>query len=347
MSREKPDPNYEPSAADFDVEDLTPAQSSGGAASDEPQIVDAQKPIELWIEENKWLIMMGAVLATIAISAFFLIRQVKADKFLAASQEFTVAKTQEDYQKIIEDYGGTVQAGNAYLRRAQLMYDEGSSDEAFALVRKFVEQYKGHPLHAQGLVALGTMEASEGRSEAALSNFREAIALYPKASITAFARIREGDVLIEEGEYEEARVVFENIPREHPGLGDRFGDILDERRSIVEQLKKEGLAKPLPPLDPDRVKPVVVNPGLSPFPVGAPGAPNGLEGLQNLPRQGAPAAPAPSVVTPPVSLPVPADGTPAPALPAQPDIPAAPQLELDGPPVRLDGAEIPAAPVGE
>jgi len=47
MSREKPDPNYEPSAADFEVEDLTPARPEDSGASDEPQIVDAQKPIEL------------------------------------------------------------------------------------------------------------------------------------------------------------------------------------------------------------------------------------------------------------------------------------------------------------
>lgn len=239
MSRQKPDPNYTPSEQDFEVEDVSTQHAGETLASDEPKLVDNRKPFELWFEENKGLVILGAILATLAVSAFLLFRQAEEDKYYKLSHQYSSSTEHEDYDKLISESPGTIQAGNSLLNKSKLFLEYAENDKAYEVVEKFVNEYTDHPLHAQGYISLGSMKERDGNVDEALELYETVITEYPEHFMAPYALMRKGDIIVGKGEYEDARVIYEEIPLNYPGLAKGMDSQLNERLRLCALLAKE------------------------------------------------------------------------------------------------------------
>lgn len=198
-----------------------------------PQIVDTQSDFERKVEENKVLIVAGLCLLVVVSAGLFVLRHLSERKLQAANLAFTAAQTIDDYNLVIDDHGGTVAAGNAYLAKAQAMIDAGRSDEAHQVLRKFIELYEDHPRHAQAFLALGTLLEASGNPEGAAGRYRELVTLHSGSELVPYAKIRIADLRWSEGKDDEARILYEEIPPAHPRTGQTWVSKIEARLTLI------------------------------------------------------------------------------------------------------------------
>ncbi len=204
-----------------------------------PQIVDNQSNFERKVEENKVAIVAGLCVLMVVSAAWFVLQHLRERKLHEANLAFTAARTIDDYNLVIDDHGGSIAAGNAYLAKAQAMIDAGRSDEAHQVLRKFIELYEGHPRHAQAFLALGTLLEASGNPDGAEGRYRELISLHPGSDLVPYAKMRIGDLRWAEGKNEEARILFEEIPPAHPRTGQPWVPKIEERLALIGDLSEK------------------------------------------------------------------------------------------------------------
>lgn len=158
----------------------------------------------------------------------------------------------EDAEKA---FGRAVQLGgsepnsiDAYVSLALLKNQQGRREEA----QKLLDTARAKlPLSAKLLVAIGQLALSEGRYEAAIDDFRHALALDPT---DIAARFRLGVALRKDRKFGEAMTCFEAVAKvdvEFPGLALERGLLYETSGRTDEALKafEDALAKA--PNDPD------------------------------------------------------------------------------------------------
>ena len=193
------------------------------------QIVDHKSDLEQALEKNQTPIIAGVCVALIGSAGYFSIKELSKSKRAAANLAFTQASTIEDYNLVIQDHGGSVAAGNAYLAKAQLMIDEDKSDEAHQVLRKFIEQYEKHPRYVQGVVALASLTEESGKNDDARAHYQNIVDNHGDSELAPYAQLRIGDLLLAEGKEDEARKVFQQIASTYPRTGQTWLIKVDQR----------------------------------------------------------------------------------------------------------------------
>ncbi len=189
----------------------TPADQSDPAAD-----VHGPSPLEMALEQNKSKLAIAVVAIILAICAAFVFHYLSVKKQRDAAHAFTNAATIEEFTAVIDDHAGTVGAGNAHLRIADLLAREDAFDEALKSLESFLGAYPDHPRFAQGLFAKGAILQQTGDLAAAKQIFLEVTAEHKESDVAPLAEIRQGDIALAQGETETARQIFEGIPQKYP-----------------------------------------------------------------------------------------------------------------------------------
>lgn len=265
----------------------------------EAQLVDVpQNKLEQFLEQNFKKILVLIVLIAVLLGAMGVARHFKAQTELEAAELFTSATTPELCEVVTQKYPGTVAAGNAILMKADLLWQADKKQDSVSELNRFLKELPENALRPQVMLALASKYNALGDTANANKTLDELLNTFPKSEIAAGAQALKGDLLWADGKVEEARKIFESLPRNYPG-----SSFLGETE---ERLKMMNSGLPTVELDPPPAPPAPVVPPV------VPAAPL-------LPELKVPA-------TPPVTAPAPATpapATPAPAVPA-PTTPAAP-----------------------
>jgi predicted negative regulator of RcsB-dependent stress response len=188
--------------------------------------------LEAYLDKNFRKIVYACI-AAIAVSAIYGILKYRSHQAaVEAAAAATAAKTVDDCDIVIQKYKGSVAAGNALLTKAKLLWDQNKKDSAVATLRDFVGNYTDHPFLVQGQLALGTRLEAMGTKEAA-----EAKTIYEKivndhkdSEVAGLAQIRIADLLWSEGKEDEAKKIYDELPRKFIG---QFTERVSERTEWI------------------------------------------------------------------------------------------------------------------
>ncbi|MDD5350778.1 MAG: tetratricopeptide repeat protein [Chthoniobacteraceae bacterium] len=176
----------------------------------EPAEIVHLSPVEIWyLYKSKILLYGGILVAALVIFGGFQLREtLRTNGSLAL---YANAKTAEEFQAVLQKYPGTIAAGNAALRLADLLRTDKKYDESVAVLRAFVEKYPTHPLAAGGWLSLASTYEAQGKLDEALDANNSAISKYPDAYATPIAMMAQARIYLLKGQKDDARRTYMDV----------------------------------------------------------------------------------------------------------------------------------------
>jgi predicted negative regulator of RcsB-dependent stress response len=304
-----------------------------------------QSPVEQFLEKHFRAIMMGLAVLAVVLLIFGVMRYHANQTAQEAAERFTSAITVEDCDVVAQKYPGSVAAGNALVRKAELLWNDGKKESSIGTLRQFEKDYGDHPQRAAALFGLASKLAAMGEKADARTMLDGIVSKYPNSEFAAASQIQLGDLLWEEGKTDDAKKLFESIGRLYPGKMTALSAMVEQRIQLMNAglptTETEPPPAPKPPTPPPSAAPLapsganalpapmappqITAPALAPSPSGAPALPPPPPPAAAKPAAEKPASPE-SSATIPVPTPTPAPAVPAPPPPtaATPPVSAAP-----------------------
>jgi len=186
-----------------------------------PAPADALKPsaFEAFLDKNFRTICYAVLVAIVAVAIYSILRHRAYEADVEAASAATAAKTVDDCDIVIQKYKGSTAAGNALLSKAKLLWEQNKKDSAVAALREFAASYKDHPFYVQGLLGLATrlsaMGTNEGKEADELLN--QIVRDHKTSEVAGLAQMHIADRLWAQGKQDEAKKLYEEMPRLFPG----------------------------------------------------------------------------------------------------------------------------------
>ena len=203
--------------------------------------------MEKFVEENKKLLLIGLIALVAVVSAYLYFQGANNANLEEAGRAYAAATSVDDLEKVMKQFPGTVVEGNAMLRKATLLDDDGDTDDAKLTLLEFRKKFPKHPRAEQAVVILGRMAESNGENEQAESFYSQVSGdseLYP------YAQLHLGDLAMQRKDFEGAKQIYESI-RAHFAIEAWRGQWEDRIERVERQLKlvdKPARQLKLPPL---------------------------------------------------------------------------------------------------
>jgi len=233
-----------------------------------PAPAEALKPsaFETFLDKNFRTICYAVLVAIVAVAIYSILRHRAYEADVEAASAATAAKTVDDCDIVIQKYKGSTAAGNALLSKAKLLWEQNKKDSAVASLRDFAANYKDHPFYVQGLLGLATRLSAMGANEAKEADelLNQIVRDHKTSEVAGLAQMHIADRLWAQGKQDEAKKLYEEMPRLFPG---QFFDDNQKRLDwLAAALPTKEVAAPKVP---DALK--APAPGAAPAP--APGLP--------------------------------------------------------------------------
>lgn len=310
-----------------------------------PPVAPALPAWEQYLDKNFKKLLYLFVAAVVVVAVYGATRYFTNAAAEKAGEAFASAKTVEDLDVVIAAHKGTKAAGNALLKKAELLWDQNKKTTSVEVLNEFVSSHKDHPLLPQALVGLGTKLESLDKKAEAKAAFGRVVSEFGKSEVAALAELRLGDIAWAEGKEDEAKKIYEGLPA-------KFASINADNPFLAEgESRLQWIAAKLPtkevdgPPKPKVETPAPAFPGAPQIKLnsanGSPLAPTIMPSAAvdpnapviNLSPPGAPSMPAapstpPVIEVKPLTAPATAPASPAPAAP-----PAAPAPKIEFKPV--------------
>ena len=158
-------------------------------------------------------LIIAAVLGILAVGAWAYHRASVASQSAAL---YAAADDPQTWRAVVEDFPGSVSAGNAQLRIAAALRAEGKLDEAVAGLEKFTASQPEHPLAGAAWLAIGEIRQLQNDNPAALEAYRIASGRYQTSYAAPLALLAEARLLAAEGKTGESRAILESIGSSYP-----------------------------------------------------------------------------------------------------------------------------------
>jgi tetratricopeptide (TPR) repeat protein len=194
----------------------SPSNASEPESSDEEEYIEAGfDPIFFWDQYRQIILLAGGVIV-LGLAVFGVYVNHQSQVIAAAGAALGQASTADDYRQVMNQYAGTVAAGDAALFLAGKLRDDQKYDDALQVLQGFLDKYPTHPMaHAGDLSYAETLEA-QGKLDEAISRYQEVAAKYPNSYSAPLAILAQANVLKSQGKIEEARRVYENFVAQFP-----------------------------------------------------------------------------------------------------------------------------------
>ena len=213
---------------------------------------------ELFLDAHYKKLIIAGIAVVVAIFVGIIVQNRAHTRLNTAANAFSEATTIAEFEAVSQDHRGTFAGGSALLMKADLELKADKLTESQATLTSFINSYPDHPLHHQGLFALGVQATAKGDLDEADSYFQKVIDDDNAIDLAPLAVIRTGDIAYERGKIEEARDIYSSVNPTYPGTP--YGIIAQQK------LQRNALLPPAPAPKPTPIpQPVQI-----PAPTGAP-----------------------------------------------------------------------------
>jgi TolA-binding protein len=229
---------------------------------------DGSVAVLAWLEVNKQRLMMGGVIALVAILGGSLFLQQRGQRERAASRAFSDVKlpfnpaapaapgTAEALLKVATEYSGTKAAERALLTGAGILYSEKKYAEAEARFAQVTKEYPETQWAPQAHLGIAASLEAQGKKNEAVAKFEEVRRRFPSSAVSDEAKLSLAR-LYETTKPEDAYKLYDELAKGQPG----------SRTAMEAAMRQEDLLKARPELV--KLKESLTPPPVAPTPVPA------------------------------------------------------------------------------
>lgn len=153
--------------------------------------------------------LVGLILA-VGVWQFWTARHLAAAEALYAEAGDVAA-----WRQVVDEFPGTVPAGNAQVRLSESLRASGDAGAAAGELEAFLGAQPKHPLAGTAWLTLGELRQMQGQNDRALEAYRVASSQYAASYAAPLALIAEAKLLEQMGSPGEARAVLESVGSFH------------------------------------------------------------------------------------------------------------------------------------
>jgi predicted negative regulator of RcsB-dependent stress response len=188
-----------------------------------------------WRDHGTHITIAAAVIA-VAVFGSNLYRSHKRRALADASAQLAAARSTQDLEAIVADYGSTPSAPLALLQLGKAAYDMGDYNGAMAHYENFAARYDDHELASVAEVGLIHCREARGELQAAEAAFKAFAAADPAHFLAATAELGQARCLEQLGRFDDARIIYENMVanRGDSMWGDRAAEQLETLDDRIE-----------------------------------------------------------------------------------------------------------------
>ncbi|MCE9616642.1 MAG: tetratricopeptide repeat protein [Lentisphaerae bacterium] len=210
-----------------------------GAEAPQPGLPhELHEPLEI-IKQYAMPVAVGVGIALVAVLGISFYRGQKANAQRDALMLLSSARSLDDLERVVSDYGNSPAAPLALLKIAHGYFSSGNYALAKDKYDAFTARFPQHEFAAAALLGVWQCAEAQGRTQDALAGFREFAAANPEHFLTAQAVLGQGRCLQQLGKLTEARVVLEQYVAAHPE--DAWNSSLEDLLATVNRSIAKGL----------------------------------------------------------------------------------------------------------
>lgn len=176
-----------------------------------PPSRDVALETRVFLERFKKEITAALLIVLLSVIAFTGYRFYADRRAVAASALLASAKTAEEYQQVILQYGNTPAGADAYLLFAEAQRSEKKFVEANATLQTFISKYPQHELVSTARMAMAANLESLGKTDEALAMYQQIASAYPNSFTAPMALLSQVYILKAKNRNDDARRTCETV----------------------------------------------------------------------------------------------------------------------------------------
>jgi TolA-binding protein len=192
-----------------------------------PQHDDLQKKQELekhevtevvgFLKRYGKLIGMGILAAAVTVIASRGGASYKASRLTKAEQMLMTAKTPQQLEEVVTQYGSTPSAPVALLDMAKTLFNIGDYAQARAQYERFLKKYSTHDMRPTAELGLAYCTEADGKFNDAATQFADFAKKHSSNYLHPMAILSVARCMEQAGRKDEARVVLEDFLTQNAG----------------------------------------------------------------------------------------------------------------------------------
>jgi len=162
-------------------------------------------------ERFKKQIAAALIVVLVAVIGFTGYRFYSDRRAATASALLASAKTEQEYQQLIERFPNTAAAADAYLFLAEAQRREKKFPDANATLQTFIAKYPQHEFVSTARMAMAANLESLGKTDEALAMYQQIASDYPNSFNAPVALLSQVYILKAKNRNDDARRICETI----------------------------------------------------------------------------------------------------------------------------------------
>lgn len=163
------------------------------------------------------LVGTGVLAAAVTVIASRGCAHYKASRLVKAEQALMAAKTPQQLEEVVNQYGSTPSAPVALLNLAKTFFNIGETAQARVQYERFLKKYKKHDLRPVAELGLAYCTEADGDFNGAAAQFAEFSKKHSGSYLHPMAVLSIARCMEQAGRIDEARIVLEDFLAENAG----------------------------------------------------------------------------------------------------------------------------------
>jgi tetratricopeptide (TPR) repeat protein len=160
---------------------------------------------------HKQKILIGAAALLVVLLGYAIYLGIQTLQTQKAEQAYATADSIDAWRSVIRQFPGSMAAGNASLRIAMKLRDDGKYPDSDAVYQSFVHDFPKHPLVVNGYMGQAANAEIENNPDKALEQYREVTTRFPNTYQAPMALFHQGRLTEAKGQLKEAQQLFERV----------------------------------------------------------------------------------------------------------------------------------------
>lgn len=172
-------------------------------------------PVTFWYAHKTKIIIYATalILAALGFAYYEIHRQTELTD---ARMAFAKAATEDDYRQVVQNYPGTVVAGDATLLLAEKLRDAKKYDEAISALQNMIDHLPSHPMIDGAWLSLAATYNAQGKPDQARDTYQQIATKFADRYSAPLALFSIAEIFNAQGRVDDAKTAYENVKSQFP-----------------------------------------------------------------------------------------------------------------------------------